>query len=211
MLVPAPGRSNVGAAPAPTPATYPGLESGIGTVALGSTTGTPKICMLTTAMVIKVLEQFDWRWVRRCCRPLTLARSPVHDYPRRLLRRCGRRPRRRDDPTVVVLTPGVYNSAYFEHALLARMMGVELVEGRDLVCAGGQVRMRTTQRRAAGRRHLPPGRRRVPRPGALPGRLGARRRRACVIGDARRPRHASPTRSATASPTTSSSTPTCPT
>ena len=40
-----------------------------------------------------------------------------------------------DDPTVVVLTPGVYNSAYFEHALLARLMGVELVEGRDLVCS----------------------------------------------------------------------------
>ena len=38
------------------------------------------------------------------------------------------------DPTVVVLTPGVYNAAYFEHALLARLMGVELVEGRDLVC-----------------------------------------------------------------------------
>jgi uncharacterized circularly permuted ATP-grasp superfamily protein len=49
-----------------------------------------------------------------------------------------------DDPTVVVLTPGVHNSAYFEHALLAREMGVELVEGRDLVCAGNEVAMRTT-------------------------------------------------------------------
>src|SRR5919199_636634 len=48
------------------------------------------------------------------------------------------------NPTVVLLTPGVYNSAYFEHALLARQMGVELVEGRDLVCSGGQVSMRTT-------------------------------------------------------------------
>jgi uncharacterized circularly permuted ATP-grasp superfamily protein len=46
---------------------------------------------------------------------------------------------------VVVLTPGVYNAAYFEHALLARLMGVELVEGRDLVCSGNRVRMRTTQ------------------------------------------------------------------
>jgi uncharacterized circularly permuted ATP-grasp superfamily protein len=46
---------------------------------------------------------------------------------------------------VVVLTPGVYNAAYFEHALLARLMGVELVEGRDLVCDGNRVRMRTTQ------------------------------------------------------------------
>ena len=42
-----------------------------------------------------------------------------------------------NDPTVVVLTPGVYNSAYFEHSFLARQMGVELVEGRDLVCRGG--------------------------------------------------------------------------
>jgi uncharacterized circularly permuted ATP-grasp superfamily protein len=49
------------------------------------------------------------------------------------------------DPTVVVLTPGVHNSAYFEHALLARMMGVELVEGRDLVCHNGRVSIRTTQ------------------------------------------------------------------
>lgn len=48
------------------------------------------------------------------------------------------------DPTVVVLTPGVYNSAYFEHTLLARTMGVELVEGRDLVCHHGRVMMRTT-------------------------------------------------------------------
>jgi uncharacterized circularly permuted ATP-grasp superfamily protein len=49
------------------------------------------------------------------------------------------------DPTVVVLTPGVFNSAYFEHALLARMMGVELVEGRDLFCRDNQVYMRTTE------------------------------------------------------------------
>jgi uncharacterized circularly permuted ATP-grasp superfamily protein len=49
-----------------------------------------------------------------------------------------------DDPTVVVLTPGVYNSAYFEHTLLARTMGVELVEGRDLECRRGKVFMRTT-------------------------------------------------------------------
>ena len=48
------------------------------------------------------------------------------------------------DPTVVVLTPGVYNGAYFEHTLLARTMGVELVEGRDLVCRSGRVMMRTT-------------------------------------------------------------------
>src|SRR5947207_8302697 len=49
------------------------------------------------------------------------------------------------DPNVVVLTPGVSNSAYFEHSLLARQMGVELVEGRDLFCRDNSVYMRTTQ------------------------------------------------------------------
>jgi uncharacterized circularly permuted ATP-grasp superfamily protein len=49
-----------------------------------------------------------------------------------------------DDPVVVVLTPGVFNSAYFEHAFLARQMGVELVEGRDLVVDDHVVAMRTT-------------------------------------------------------------------
>jgi uncharacterized circularly permuted ATP-grasp superfamily protein len=49
------------------------------------------------------------------------------------------------DPNVVVLTPGVHNSAYFEHSLLARQMGVELVEGRDLFCRDNAVYMRTTQ------------------------------------------------------------------
>ena len=50
-----------------------------------------------------------------------------------------------NDPTVVVLTPGVFNSAYFEHAFLARQMGVELVEGRDLVVDDHVVYMRTTR------------------------------------------------------------------
>lgn len=49
------------------------------------------------------------------------------------------------DPTVVVLTPGVANAAYFEHSLLARQMGVELVEGRDLFCRDNTVYMRTTE------------------------------------------------------------------
>jgi uncharacterized circularly permuted ATP-grasp superfamily protein len=49
------------------------------------------------------------------------------------------------DPTVVVLTPGVFNSAYYEHTLLARTMGVELVEGRDLVVRNARVFMRTTR------------------------------------------------------------------
>jgi uncharacterized circularly permuted ATP-grasp superfamily protein len=71
---------------------------------------------------------------------------PVDSYPARLLAALrAAAPRGVNDPTVVVLTPGVYNAAYFEHALLARLMGVELVEGRDLVCAGNRVRMRTTQ------------------------------------------------------------------
>ncbi|CAN5232948.1 circularly permuted type 2 ATP-grasp protein [soil metagenome] len=70
---------------------------------------------------------------------------PVGDYPHKLLQalRAGA-PEGVEDPTVVVLTPGVYNSAYFEHTLLARLMGVELVEGRDLFCSGGRVWMRTT-------------------------------------------------------------------
>jgi uncharacterized circularly permuted ATP-grasp superfamily protein len=49
------------------------------------------------------------------------------------------------DPTVVVLTPGAYNSAYFEHAFLAQQMGVELVEGQDLSVANNVVYMRTTR------------------------------------------------------------------
>jgi uncharacterized circularly permuted ATP-grasp superfamily protein len=51
------------------------------------------------------------------------------------------------DPNVVVLTPGVNNAAYFEHTLLARLMGVELVEGRDLVCEGNKIFVHTTQGR----------------------------------------------------------------
>jgi uncharacterized circularly permuted ATP-grasp superfamily protein len=50
-----------------------------------------------------------------------------------------------NDPTVVVLTPGMYNSAYFEHAFLAQQMGVELVEGQDLFVDNDHVYMRTTR------------------------------------------------------------------
>jgi len=70
----------------------------------------------------------------------------VADYPARLvgaLRAAA--PPGVADPTVVVLTPGVFNSAFYEHALLARLMGVELVEGRDLVCRGNEVFLRTTE------------------------------------------------------------------
>ncbi len=70
---------------------------------------------------------------------------PVGDYPHKLLQALrASAPAGVEEPTVVVLTPGVYNSAYFEHTLLARLMGVELVEGRDLFCSGGRVWMRTT-------------------------------------------------------------------
>ncbi|WP_030257028.1 MULTISPECIES: circularly permuted type 2 ATP-grasp protein [Streptomyces] len=71
---------------------------------------------------------------------------PVDEYPQRLLaalKACA--PDGVTDPVVAVLTPGVANAAYFEHALLARLMGVQLVEGRDLVCSGNRVRMRTTR------------------------------------------------------------------
>lgn len=53
-------------------------------------------------------------------------------------------PSHRPDPTIVLLTPGVYNSAYFEHTFLARQMGIELVEGRDLLIHNNHVYMRTT-------------------------------------------------------------------
>ncbi len=53
-------------------------------------------------------------------------------------------PRHRPDPTVVLLTPGVFNSAYFEHTFLARQMGIELVEGRDLLVHNNVLYMRTT-------------------------------------------------------------------
>jgi uncharacterized circularly permuted ATP-grasp superfamily protein len=70
---------------------------------------------------------------------------PVASYPTRLLAALRKAaPSGIDEPTVVVMTPGVYNSAYFEHTLLARTMGVELVEGRDLECRRGKVYMRTT-------------------------------------------------------------------
>lgn len=72
--------------------------------------------------------------------------QPVAHYPDLLLetlRHCA--PSRNTNPTVVVLTPGMYNSAYFEHAFLAQQMGVELVEGKDLVVSQDHLHMRTTQ------------------------------------------------------------------
>lgn len=76
----------------------------------------------------------------------TLAIKPVEDYSSHLLETLlNLAPPHLDDPTVVVLTPGIYNSAYFEHSFLAQQMGVELVEGRDLVVEDGYLQMRTTK------------------------------------------------------------------
>jgi uncharacterized circularly permuted ATP-grasp superfamily protein len=71
---------------------------------------------------------------------------PIFDYPSRLLDMLQHvAPPVEGTPTVAVLTPGIFNSAYFEHSFLALQMGVELVEGRDLVVVDGFVRMRTTR------------------------------------------------------------------
>lgn len=70
---------------------------------------------------------------------------PVVDYPSKLyetLRSLA--PDNVSEPRIVVMTPGIYNSAYYEHSFLAQQMGVELVEGRDLVVKDGFVYMRTT-------------------------------------------------------------------
>jgi uncharacterized circularly permuted ATP-grasp superfamily protein len=76
-----------------------------------------------------------------------IAVRPVSDYPRRLaksLAACAPEATR-GRPVVAVLTPGIYNSAYFEHAFLADQMGAELVEGSDLRVVEGRIAMRTTQ------------------------------------------------------------------
>ena len=70
--------------------------------------------------------------------------QPIDNYASRLLETlCDLAPWT-EAPRVVLLTPGVYNSAYFEHSYLAQQMGIPLVEGRDLVCEGGRVWMRST-------------------------------------------------------------------
>jgi uncharacterized circularly permuted ATP-grasp superfamily protein len=71
---------------------------------------------------------------------------PVENYPQELLNVLRWiAPAEAGEPTVVLLTPGIYNSAYFEHSFLARSMGIEIVEGRDLVVQDGSVFMRTTK------------------------------------------------------------------
>lgn len=70
---------------------------------------------------------------------------PVTQYPNILYRNLkALSPRKIAAPKIVLLTPGIYNSAYFEHTTLARLMGVELVEGRDLVVENQHVYMKTT-------------------------------------------------------------------
>lgn len=80
--------------------------------------------------------------------PLLLPQSNVRsvtEYPSILHRNLvSLSPRQISNPTIVLLTPGIYNSAYFEHTTLARLMGVELVEGSDLVVDNHKVYMKTT-------------------------------------------------------------------
>jgi uncharacterized circularly permuted ATP-grasp superfamily protein len=71
---------------------------------------------------------------------------PIEHYPQELLRTLQSvAPHDYTDPSVVLLTPGIYNSAYFEHSFLARQMGIEIVQGRDLVVHDNRVYMRTTR------------------------------------------------------------------
>lgn len=73
---------------------------------------------------------------------------PVDGYPSRLFDMLASlSPRPADDPTIVVLTPGIYNSAYFEHSYLAQQMGVELVTGKDLVVEDNFVYVKTIEGR----------------------------------------------------------------
>ena len=70
--------------------------------------------------------------------------QPIDDYPSHLLRTLQELAPWSDSPRAVILTPGVFNSAYFEHSYLAQQMGIPLVEGRDLSCEEGRVWLRST-------------------------------------------------------------------
>ena len=89
------------------------------------------------------------RMVMKRSFPQVFAQSrvcPVIDYPSRLYDTLAHLcPNDVPTPTIVVLTPGIYNSAYYEHSFLAQQMGVELVEGQDLVVQNDFVYMRTTE------------------------------------------------------------------
>jgi uncharacterized circularly permuted ATP-grasp superfamily protein len=72
--------------------------------------------------------------------------QPIEHYPQELLNTLRTvAPHEYSDATVVLLTPGIFNSAYFEHTFLARQMGIEIVEGRDLVAHQNKIYMRTTR------------------------------------------------------------------
>jgi uncharacterized circularly permuted ATP-grasp superfamily protein len=87
----------------------------------------------------KVMKQIFPLLFRKC------GVLPIEHYSQALLSTLrSLAPEGRANPTIVLLTPGVYNSAYFEHSFLARQMGIELVEGRDLVVHDNAVYMRTT-------------------------------------------------------------------
>lgn len=85
-------------------------------------------------------KSFPKLMMRQAVRPITHYTTALFETLQSLSPRGG-------TPTIVVLTPGPYNSAYYEHAYLAQQMGVELVEGRDLFVADGRVWMRTTRGR----------------------------------------------------------------
>jgi uncharacterized circularly permuted ATP-grasp superfamily protein len=88
----------------------------------------------------KVMKQIFPTLFRKC------GVRPIEQYSQALLSTLrALAPDGRPDPTVALLTPGVYNSAYYEHSFLARQMGIELVEGRDLVVHDNVVYMRTTR------------------------------------------------------------------
>lgn len=71
---------------------------------------------------------------------------PIEHYPQELLKMLRSvAPHDNPEPNIVLLTPGIYNSAYFEHSFLARQMGIEIVEGRDLVTHNNRVFTRTTR------------------------------------------------------------------
>ena len=70
--------------------------------------------------------------------------QPIDDYPSHLLQTLRDLAPWTETPKVVLLTPGVFNSAYFEHSYLAQQMGIQLVEGRDLICYDQRVWMRST-------------------------------------------------------------------
>jgi len=92
--------------------------------------------MLTNRVVMKQLFPLLFR---------SCGVRPIEHYSQALLSTLrSLAPEGRPEPTIVVLSPGVFNSAYFEHSYLARQMGVELVEGRDLLTHDNLVYMRTT-------------------------------------------------------------------